>query len=201
MGFRRRPNRPVRGSGPRRIPLAAPPVVRQALIRADRARIEGAYDEAARIYKRLADEAYVRGRPRPGIQMDLEAARAWLQEQGFDRAQASVIRALKTAVNGGALPPGVAAMINRVADAMAALGSDDQVVEFRRQVDSTLIEHGLAAGDLSASPPPPRAEVGGQLPAHCPSCYAPVHSDEVEWAEPGRAQCGYCGTVMLVSEP
>ena len=32
------------------------------------------------------------------------------------------------------------------------------------------------------------------LPTHCPSCGAPLHSDEVEWLDNITAECGYCGS-------
>ncbi len=35
-----------------------------------------------------------------------------------------------------------------------------------------------------------------QLPAHCPSCGAAVHPDEVEWLDDLTAECAYCGSPL-----
>lgn len=32
------------------------------------------------------------------------------------------------------------------------------------------------------------------LPAHCPACGAPIHTDEVEWMDDLTAECEYCGS-------
>jgi hypothetical protein len=34
------------------------------------------------------------------------------------------------------------------------------------------------------------------LPTTCPSCNAPLRSDEVEWVDAHSAECAYCGSVV-----
>jgi hypothetical protein len=34
------------------------------------------------------------------------------------------------------------------------------------------------------------------LPAQCPYCGGPLRSDQVEWIDAQRAECGYCGGVV-----
>jgi hypothetical protein len=41
----------------------------------------------------------------------------------------------------------------------------------------------------------PRAE-RPILPPHCPSCGAPLRSDDVEWLDDTTAECGYCGSPL-----
>jgi len=70
-------------------------------------------------------------------------------------------------------------------------------------VEALLADHGHTWGDI---PDVPEGAPGGQgaalqsrgrLPAQCPTCYAPLRTDEVEWVEADRVVCTYCGSVVL----
>ncbi|MCJ7548430.1 MAG: hypothetical protein MUQ30_01970 [Anaerolineae bacterium] len=202
--FRRRLFRP-RGPGPGRRPgqPTVPPMVRHALEHAQRAMQEGVPDRAARIYVRLADEAYADGRIRPGVQMDIEATRAFLAAQEFDRAQARALHALEYLLAAGRLPHRAKPAVERVAAAMTAQGDKDAAPAFRQRVEALLEVYGHSWDELAAGPGgDPRSPAGrarGRLPAQCPSCYAPLRSDEAEWVEEDRATCTYCGTIVLAS--
>jgi len=94
------------------------------------------------------------------------------------------------------LPGLVMPIVARIADAMEAQGDPDAAAAFREQVDARLaayeiglVETGGASGRAS--------ERRGRLPDQCSSCYAPLRTDEVEWLEADRAQCSYCGNVVL----
>ncbi len=202
--FRRRPfrlRRPGAGRGPRQ--QAVPPMVRHALGHAQRALQEGLPDKAASIYVRLADEAYARGRIRPGVQMDIEATRAYLAAEEFDRAQARALHALKYLMAAGKLPHRVKPAVARIAAAMAARGAEDAAHAFRQRVEALLEAYGHSwdeSADVPVSDPRSRGgRLRGRLPAQCPSCTAPLRSDEVEWVEDDRAMCIYCGTIVLAS--
>lgn len=204
MPFRRRPIR-ARRPGPLRNPRqpAVPPVVRRALERAQRALATGTPDEAARIYIRLADEAYARGRLRPAVQMDLEATRACLAGQDFAGAQTRALHALERLLVAGRHPHRVKPAVERIAAAMTAQGAEDQARDFRQRVAELLAAHGHSWDDLAAAPDGPAALPAtashGRLAAQCPSCYAPLRPDEVEWVEVDRARCTYCGSIILTS--
>jgi len=204
MVFRRRlfgPWRPEPDRGPRR--QAVPPMVRHALVHAQRAMQEGVPDKAARIYVRLADEAYAYGRIRPGVQMDIEATRAFLAAQEFDRAQARALHALEYLMAAEKLPHRARPAVERIAAAMTAQGAEDAAHAFRQRVEALLEVYGHSWDELAdVSVDDPRSRGGrarGRLPAQCPSCYAPLRSDEVEWVEDDRAICTYCGSTVLAS--
>jgi len=204
MVFRRRPFRPRRpgpGRGPRQ--PAVPPMVRHALEHARRAMQEGAPDKAAGIYVRLADEAYARGRIRPGVQMDIEATRAFLAAEKFDRARARALHALEYLLAAGKLPYRARPAVERVAAAITAQGDEDSARAFRQRVEALLEAYGHSWNELTDVPVDgPRSRGGrarGRLPAQCPACAAPLRSDEVEWVEDDRAMCTYCGSMVLVS--
>ena len=204
MLFRRRPLRLRRlgaGRGPRL--QAVPPMVRHALEHAQRAMQEGVPDKAASIYVRLADEAYAHERIRPGVQMDIEATRAYLAAEEFERAQARALHALEYLMAAGKLPYRVKPAVERIAAAMAAQGAEDAAHAFRQRVEALLEAYGHSWDEFTdASVGDPRSRGGrlrGRLPAQCPSCTAPLRSDEVEWVDDDRAMCTYCGSTVLAS--
>jgi hypothetical protein len=77
--------------------------------------------------------------------------------------------------------------------------------QFGAQMIAELNEHGLKneAADietwlkhvLPVLPSAPTPTKRPTLPAHCPSCGAPVRPDEVDWQpDDVTAECGYCGS-------
>lgn len=174
--------------------MRVPPRVRQALRRALRLRRAGEFLEAVRIYDRLAQEAYSRERIRAGVQMDVEAARTLLLAQVPAKAQEHARRALRALLDRELPPRPVMPVIDRIGEAM----DDAEGAQFREQVDALLAGHGLSAEELRR-PSPAAPERKGQLPAQCPGCYAPLRTDEVDWLASDRAQCPYCGQVVLTA--
>ncbi len=199
--MRRRPRRPGRRWPGRRPPLAGrrmsvPPQVRHALQRASRMLNDGRCAEAAAIYERLADRAYAGERLRAGVQMDLEATRAWLRAEQLETAQARALHALDALLARGRLPGLVMPIVARIADAMEAQGDAEAAAKFRQQVDIRLEAHETRPDGVMGEPGRHSGH-RGRLPDQCPSCYAPLRTDEVKWLEPDRAQCLYCGNVVL----
>ena len=201
---RRRP-----GLFPRRRPLrrplmqgrpAVPPVVQQALRRAHQHMASGEYDAAIAIYKRLAAEAYKRGRVRPGAQMELESARVQLISKQFDAAKESVLHALEMLLSRNIVPGVIMPVVDRICGALQAGGEEQAADIFRANINQLLSTYGFSPEDLRQ----PMISTGTQvqdrkkLPELCPSCFAPVHADEVVWTEPGRTQCTYCGRPISV---
>ncbi len=158
---------------------------------------------AAQIYERLATEAYQRERTRAGVQMDLEAGRAYAQAEEYDEAGAHALHALRAQLSVGLPPRPVMPLVNRLYELM---GDTEEARRFREQVRDLLEQAGISTeqevhAETTSSPAPAavaeREPARGKLPAQCPACYAPLYSAEVEWVESDRAQCPYCGRIVL----
>ena len=133
---------------------------------------------------------------RAGVQMDLEATRAWLRAENFRAAQGRALHALDALLDRGQLPRVVMPIVERIASAVEAQGRSEEAAEFRAQVDARLEAH-QADLDTIGNGSGRSERRRGRLPDQCPSCYAPLRSDEVEWLESDRVQCSYCGNVVL----
>jgi len=206
MAFRRRPFRPGRLRPGRTLRQpAVPPMIRRALAHAHQALVAGRPDEAARIYTRLADEAYARGRDRAGLQMDLETVRALLAAGDFGGAADQGLRALERLLAEGRLPARTRPVVVRIEQAMIDQGAQEAAQDFRRRVEELLTAHGHTWDSIPDLPQRSGAASGstdrGRLPAQCPTCYAPLRTDEVDWVEADRAQCTYCGSIVLAESP
>jgi hypothetical protein len=179
---------------------AVPPIVQQALRKAHQHTVSGEYDDAIRIYRRLAAEAYNRGRVRPGVQMELEATRVQLAARQFEAAVNSALHALKELLNRNIVPAAILPVIEKICVALIAGGEKQAAEDFRANVDKLLTSHGLSLDALkkpATSSDTPAGE-REKLPEVCPSCFAPLHADEMTWTEPGRTQCTYCGRPINV---
>lgn len=173
-------------------PAVVPPVVRAALERARDLAAQGDFSGAATIYARLAQEAYARARPRPGVQMDLAAGYSWLQGGELAQAAACARHALTFL-----LPlrrPGPAlALVEQIVQAWLAQGNPAEAQRLQTEVAALLQSVGLPLAVPTAVP------ATAHLPAACPSCGAPLRPAELEWVAADRAACAYCGTLILTS--
>ena len=190
--MRRRPFR-LRPLRPRPIRPRVPPVVRRALAQAQRLIADGKFREAAAIYDRLAQEAYARGRRRPGLHMDLEAGRAYLQaadvDQSQERARRATQNALQIARPGLAMP-----LVEKITRHLEAQGAPEAARHFREEIETLLQEQRGAPGGSSGEPGRASRKT---LPGHCPACHAPLRLDEVEWLADDRVSCPFCGSVVV----
>ena len=190
--MRRRPFR-LRPLRPRSVRPRVPPVVQRALAQAQRLIAAGKFREAAAIYDRLAREAYARGRLRPGLHMNLEAGRAYLQAADVDQAQERVRRAMQNALQiarpGLALP-----LVEKITRHLEAQGAPAAARRFREEIEALLQEQRVALGGFPGEPGrAPRKT----LPGHCLACHAPLRPDEVEWLADDRVSCPFCGSVVV----
>jgi hypothetical protein len=129
--------------------------------------------------------------------MDLEATRAYLEAGDYAQARERALRALEAFLDQQRMPRVVMPLVVRISDAMVSYGAREEAEGFRAEVDDLLAAHGFTTDDLSSPATAGSVEHRGRLPGQCPSCYAPLHTDEVTWLEPDRAQCTYCGSVVL----
>ena len=182
--FRRRPVRRGRGARP---PI--PPVARRRLARARQAIEQGRFIEAARIYEELARGAYAHGRIRPGIHVDLEAARCYLRGDDLDGAQTTALRASERAIALGR--PGLCRpLVEQVAHRLEQEGRD--AAAFREKIAAVLeapVSHPLLK--------PGTRDAQQHLPGSCPACSAPLHPEALEWVAEDRVACPYCGSIVV----
>ncbi len=202
--MRRRPfssRRPLRASrlpsDPAAPPIPVPPMIQAALQEAQRL-LPAAPFQAALIYETLAHEAYTHERWRPGLHMDLAAARAFLEANELDYAQRSARRALRYALQ-LARPALVFSLFNEIADQFEAHGDAAGAQRFRDEFDALVRER---RGDITELPLAPEAvpvlyQRRRALPAKCPACAAPIYPDEVEWLAEDRVVCSFCGSVVV----
>lgn len=175
--------------------MLVPPGVRQALGEARQHLLDGQPLQAAAIYDRLALEAYNHGRPRPGVQMDLEAARAFLAGGDAVSAQQRALRALRFVLQVGR-PVSVLPLIGRIMVYLESQGQTAEAQQFRAEVDKLLGERGLAFDAVRQAAPVAPAKPG-KLPGQCPACGAPLHPDELEWVGDDRVTCAFCGSIVV----
>ncbi len=190
--MRRRPFR-LRPLRPRPVRPRIPPVVQRALAEAQRLIASGKFREAAAIYDRLSQEAYARGRLRPGLHMDLEAGRAYLQAADVDQAQKRARRAVQNALQ-IARPGLVMPLVEGITRHLEAQGDPEAARSFREEIEALLQEQRVAPGGFIGEP---RRAPRKTLPGHCPACHAPLRPDEVEWLADDRVSCPFCGSVVV----
>lgn len=182
--FRPRPRRPL---GPQWGKRQAP-FVRRALMNAQRLLDLGQYARAASVYYRLATEAYARGRVRAGVQMDLEAGRAYLRADLLEQAQE---RARQAAERAQALGRGVVVrpLVEGIVRQLEAHGNATAAQRLREELEAWV---GAPSSESAV-----REERRASLPGQCPACRAPLRSDEVEWSGEDRVTCPFCGSVVV----
>ena len=147
----------------------------------------GEYADAARIFSALADEADRRQIPR-GIQLHLQAARAWLKAGELTRAiprmEHGVDLLEKTGQLGrlSAVGPGIVAELR-------AVGLAEDADRLQLRLDSIPHEQRHHGPGYST----PKTET---LPSKCSSCGGILRPDELEWIDQRSAVCSYCGSVL-----
>ena len=184
--MRRRSRLPRR---PRRRPQSVPAPVRRALRRARHLQEAADYSGAAQIYDRLARSAYARRRLRPGIHMDLEAGRCYLEAGETATARRCALRAARYAQR--LRQPGLARPLAEAVTARLSV-EDPQVAEaFGAEIRALLGKADFVSEEQSQV-----SEVR-RLPPDCPACHAPLHPDELTWVAEDRVTCPFCGTIVL----
>lgn len=194
--MQRRPFRP-RPVPPRRRPRRhRRPVVSRSqrmLVRAQRYVEQEKYLQAAEIYDRLAQGAYARARVRPGIHMDLEAARCYLQGADLDAAKARVLRAGRRGKALGLVYPRRGqALLEQVAQRLEATGRAADAAQLRTEA-AALLGDAWAEREVDSD----QRSLKRTLPGSCPACSAPLHPDSLTWVAEDRVTCPYCGSVVI----
>jgi hypothetical protein len=150
----------------------------------------GNFTEAAPAFEQLAAAAEKRGGPRAPF-LFLQAGRARLQLKQNSVALAHLQHGLELFAasqrNIQLFRAG-----NRVISELKAHGLDkeaEQIAAFIRTHIPAFVE------DLNQN-----VAVSSQavLPTHCPSCGAPLRSNDVEWIDSHTAECSFCGSPVRV---
>jgi tetratricopeptide (TPR) repeat protein len=192
MLFRpRRPRRPLRPGGPL-----------QLLGRAQRLLEEGRHQEAAPIFERLAEGAAGRGMWSRAGDLALQAARCYLEAGQVEPALKRGRQALHLYGRGGLIGK-VQSILPKMVQALENKGYHEQAQALRAEVEARLADRPPELRAVSPGPAERWPSVfhhpkttPRELPAQCPSCGAPVRSDEVTWVDQTSAECPYCGSVV-----
>jgi tetratricopeptide (TPR) repeat protein len=158
---------------------------------------QGKFAEAAALLDGLAGGAEEKGMLARAGQLNLQAARAYLQLDNLDSAYERAKKGLFLLQRAGR-GTRVMALAPRVLQALEERGRHAQAEELKRE---------LAKIGPAARPPGPMglaAHMAGEvaivkeLPEKCPHCSAPMREDEVDWLGAGSVECPYCGGSVKV---
>lgn len=155
-----------------------PPILQEANF----AFSKGEYGRAAELFEQIAHVADGRGGPRAPL-FHLQAGRARLLAGQASLGFPSLKRGLELLAQRGQLQR-LHRFGSRAVDELNQNGLKDEADEISAWLKSVLPQ--MADTEKPARKP--------SLPAHCPSCGAPLRHDEIEWHEDATPKCGYCGS-------
>lgn len=180
--FRRRPplGRPVPPGTRRRVP--------PAVAEAERLMRTGEFEEAAKRFNELAQEAKAQGRIGGAGELYLRAARCYAELDDMDRADECAEQAIQLFIE-ARRPNRVRQVLPKVLAAMERHNRQADAERLRREVKE-------AFKGMEMMPAPAKARMAAKLPAKCSSCGGPIRPDEVAWSGPATAECPYCGGVV-----
>jgi hypothetical protein len=140
----------------------------------------GRYTEAAEAFESLAASAGTRS-PR----FLLRAGEAHVLAGNAERGTDLIHRAISMLAAGRRRVRLVSA-VRHAAAFLRERGLEEAALQVEGVVGGRL--HSVLEHGAQAEPARPR------LPTRCPSCGAPLRSDDVEWTDSTTADCGFCGT-------
>ena len=158
-----------------------PPILQEANFAFDK----GEYGRAAELFEQIAEIADSRGGPRAPL-FHLQSGRARILAGQVSLGMPSLRRGLDLLARRRQFPRLYRAGM-RVVDELGQRGLKDEAAEIETWLKS-------AFPSTTAFHPPEAPPKRPALPAHCPSCGAPLRPDEVEWPDDNTAKCAYCGS-------
>jgi tetratricopeptide (TPR) repeat protein len=148
------------------------------------------FEDAAKLFSQLSDEAAQRGMIRPAGYLAMQAARAFAQAGKGDEALAQAKRALDIMLNAGTRSAMQAARaMPRAITFLRGQGFAAQANALEQEATKRLAKVGLT---LQAMP----MGAGRSLPATCPQCAGSLRSDDAEWIDATSAECPWCGSTV-----
>ena len=155
-----------------------PPILQEANMAFEK----GEYGRAAERYDKLARVADARGGPRAPLLL-LQAGRARVYAGQASLGLPSIKRGLELLTERGQLNRVYQAGTKAIAE-LKERGLEDEATSIEIYLGIVLPKNFLAQPEVKHP----------ILPTHCPSCGAPLHTNEVEWLDNITAECGYCGS-------
>ena len=149
---------------------------------------QGRFEDAAKLFSQVSDEAAQRGMIRPAGYLAMQAARAYAQAGKGDEALNQAKRALDIMLNAGNPIQATRAM-PRAITFLRGHGFAAQANVLEQKATKRLAKVGLT---LQAMP----MGMGRSLPATCPQCAGPLRSDDAEWIDATSAECPWCGSTV-----
>jgi tetratricopeptide (TPR) repeat protein len=143
---------------------------------------QGKFEEAAKLFGELAQEAEEQGQLVRAAHLSGQAARCFMQMEDVDAAYERGMKALDLFKQ--AERPGAARRLGeRIVKALKDKG---------RQAEAEALERQLQQLPMPARPGARR----GELPPKCRQCGGPIKETEATWVGPSSAECPYCGSVV-----
>ncbi len=171
---RRPPRRPHRQARPHH---RVPPALRRANELMD----AGNYAEAALAFEKIARRADARRGSRAPI-FYLRAGRAYILNEDVEQGMGHLRKGFTKMAKKQHWEP-LHRFGQRAISELKELGYEKEAQEIADYLGRALPE----------KPPTEKAESRPQLPTQCPSCGAPIRSDEVAWLDQKTAECVLCG--------
>jgi len=197
MMFRRRPFRPRRPLIPRHYLRHFGDDPQQALRKAHHLMENGNFQEAAKLFERLAKGAQDRGILKHAPFLYFKAARCRLETSQTRRAVGLLSLGLKLLADTQRWQALHWAGDRAVAE-LRHHGQSQTAEEVQEWLDKTLKDHPESAQE--APTPQTRGGEIPKLPAKCPFCGATIRADQVEWINEVSAECIYCGSSVTTEE-
>jgi thioredoxin-like negative regulator of GroEL/DNA-directed RNA polymerase subunit RPC12/RpoP len=142
----------------------------------------GKFEEAAKLFDELAQDAEEQGQLFRAAHLGGQAARCYLQLDDVDAAYERATKALDLFKQ--AERPGAA---RRLGESIVKVLKDKG-----RQAEAEALERKLRQLPAPARPGARR----GELPGKCPQCGGPIKETEADWIGPSSVECPYCGSVV-----
>lgn len=145
------------------------------------------FDDAAQEFQALAQEAERLDLP-AAPQLFLQARRALRSAGRESEAKPLLLRAFH--LMDERHDPRLVPIGRRLVDDLRADGRSDLATALEAELGALPSAAGATTVPWT---PAPRL----QLPAKCPWCGGSVHTDEVDWSDPERPGCAYCGSPLV----
>lgn len=162
-----------------------------AIQQANQLRAAGRPAESGAAFARLAQEMETATHPRRAANLHAQAAHAFADARAEAPALEHAQAALRLFIR--------FQMMERTPVFYANITRKLGVLGLTNALNALQREFAPQAGPQVVKPGETPAAARGRLPAACPQCGGPVRSDEVDWIDPGSAECPYCGAVLQTS--
>jgi hypothetical protein len=149
----------------------------------------GQVAEAAEIFAHLGHTAEAHHMPRRAVRLHARAAESYAQAGNKGMALSEARQALQMVQRQQARGQ-LGRLLRRITEGFRQQGM---------QAEAETLEREFGGGVAVAEGAGEEMVAHGRLPAQCPQCGGPVRPDEVEWVDADRAECAYCGSILMAA--